>query len=151
MMVGEVDELDLTTEARLASTAARHGLRMLCVYGSTATGRASAESDLDLAAWYGDPLRAIAAESDLIAEVLRELPPAAPPLDMTVLDLAEPLLTFMVAADGRPIFEDCPGAFVEFSVRASAAYRDSEKYRLRLREFLRDYAAAADRRGGACR
>jgi predicted nucleotidyltransferase len=141
------DLIDGVTVERLRTVGASRRLRLLCVFGSTATGRASAESDLDLAAWFGDPPRAAAEEAGLLADVLDVLPPQAPPLDLAVLDLADPLIKFMVATDGRPIFEQPPGAFVEFSVRAAAAYRDSEKYRMWLRDYLREYARSVQASG----
>lgn len=140
-------EIDCATVERLRVLAGRHRLRLLCLYGSTATGRRSAESDLDMAAWFGDPPRAAVTEAALLADVLHALPPAAPPLDLAVLDLSDPLLKFMVATDGSPLYEDAPGAFVEFSVRAAGAYRDSEKYRAWLREYLREYALATQAAG----
>ena len=125
-----------------AHAAARRGVRLLLVHGSYATGRVTPRSDLDLAAWYGDARRALAEEAELLEALTRAAPVDAPPLDLAILDLADPLLQFMAASEGRTIYAADSEAYVEFRVRASAAYHDSAPRRQRLREQLRAYARA---------
>lgn len=136
-----VSALGPTALANLRSVASRHGLRLLCLHGSRAAGRAAPESDLDLAAWFGDAGRALAAEGALLADLARALPPGAPDLDLAVLDVADPLLQFLVVSSGLPIYEAPPGSWVEFSMRAAALYWDSAKYRQRTRQYLSHYNA----------
>lgn len=134
-------------QAAFADAAARCGVRLLFVHGSYATDRVTPRSDLDLAAWFGEARRALAEEAGLLEAMTRAAPPDTPPLDLAILDLADPLLQFMVSSEGRTIYAADPEAYVEFRVRASAAYHDSAPRRRRLREQLRAYARAV--RAGA--
>lgn len=123
-----------------AEVAAQHGVRLLCVHGSYATDRVTPRSDLDLAAWFGDARRALAQEAALLEAITRAAPADAPALDLAILDLADPLLQFMVATEGHPIYSADATAYVEFRMRASSAYHDSAPRRQRLRDHLRAYA-----------
>jgi len=137
---GGVSAIEAETLDRLREAARRQGVRLLCLHGSQATGRATAESDLDLAAWFGDARRALAEEARLLHAMLEALPASAPPLDLAILDLADPLLQFMVAREGEPIFEADASALTEFAVRAAGVYRDTAKYRERAHQYLKDYS-----------
>lgn len=132
---------------RLRAAVASSGVRLLCLHGSRATGRARADSDLDLAAWYGDAARAGREEAALFEAILAAVPPGTPPVALAILDLADPLLQFLVATDGQPIYEADASAFVEFSVRAASAYHDTAPRRAALRAWLRAYARAATAAG----
>lgn len=90
---------------RLRAAADAHGVRLLYLHGSYATGRATAERDLDLTAWLGDACRALAGEIALLASVANALPASAPPVDLVILDLADPLLQFLVPQHGRLLYE----------------------------------------------
>jgi predicted nucleotidyltransferase len=103
----------------------RAGARLLVVFGSAARGVEHAGSDLDLGVLfdgggpedtgpYGPRLEAVASAVQ-----------ADRPIDLVLLDEADPLLLREVALDGRPVFEAEPGAFEEFRLRAIKRYLDT--------------------------
>ena len=58
-------------------------------------------------------------------------------IDLVVLDEADPLLLREVALDGRPVYEEEPGAFEGFRLRAIERYLDTEWMRRAEAEHLR--------------
>ncbi|HEX5051214.1 MAG TPA: nucleotidyltransferase domain-containing protein [Planctomycetota bacterium] len=108
----------------------------VAVFGSEATGTASADSDIDLAWLPADPELPLADELALQAELTRV---AGREVDLVRLDRASTLLRFEVARDGA-LLAGSPGAFSRFRVEAIAEYLDyepalraaSERFRRRL-------------------
>lgn len=104
------------------------------VFGSTARGRPTPESDLDVAVWIEDGLDAPDwAYRSLLPDLMAAARSDA--VDLTVLNEAPPALRFTVQHTGEVIFErDAPGraARVEFEQRARKDYWD---FRPRLEEY----------------
>jgi uncharacterized protein len=76
--------------ASLASIAARHRVRLVLQFGSTAGGAVHAHSDLDLAVLLDEPVDLHAVYGDLRAD-LQALAPERE-VDLAVLNRADPLL-----------------------------------------------------------
>ena len=98
-------------------------VRLLVLFGSAATGRARAHSDVDVAVLCDGP-----ADLDAIFVVV------APRLETSRLDLVDlrragPLLAFQVARTGVSLFEREPGEFRQFQSLASRRYADTKKLR----------------------
>jgi predicted nucleotidyltransferase len=110
-------------------------LELLVVFGSTVTGRATRESDLDLGVRCLGP-------ADLDA-LFVELAPrlASARLDLVDLRRAGPLLAFAVARDGRLLFERRPGLFREFQSLASRRYCDTARLRQAQRRAIHTFLA----------
>lgn len=87
-----VDSNDLVEPLR------RAGARFGYVHGSRSAGRPSVGSDLDLAAWFGDP----SVDGLTVASAL----PGT--VDLLVLDCAPLELAGRVAMTGRLLFDDDP-------------------------------------------
>ncbi len=101
------------------------GVRLLVVFGSAARGREHASSDVDVGVLFdggeGEVQGRYAARLEAVAPAVE----ADRPVDLVLLDEADPLLLREVALDGRPIFEAEPGTFEEFRIRAIKRYLDT--------------------------
>lgn len=98
----------------------RAGARFAFVHGSRATGEARADSDLDVAAWWGS-----------------EAPPSwdvelADGVDLLVLDGAPLELAGRVALFGVLLFDDDPPARVRWQAQTRLIYLDEEDRQGRL-------------------
>ncbi len=110
----------------------------LCVlFGSQATGKARADSDVDLALWASPPeplakLRWMGELEDLLgAEV--NVVWVSPDLN--------PVLGFEIVRDGRVLFERTPGFWAANRRHLWHAYTDAAPFRRLAREQLRQFAA----------
>jgi predicted nucleotidyltransferase len=102
-------------EAEVTAALRRAGARFAFVHGSRATGeRARPDSDLDVAAWWGD---------DAPAPWDVAIPPG---VDLLVLDGAPLELAGRVAVDGRLLYEDDPPARVAWQAQTRTIYFDEE-------------------------
>jgi predicted nucleotidyltransferase len=102
-------------EAAVAAALRRAGARFAFAHGSRATGeRARPDSDLDVAAWWGD---------DPPAPWDVGLPAG---VDLLILDDAPLELAGRVAVDGRLLFEDDPPARVAWQAQTRTIYFDEE-------------------------
>ncbi len=110
-------------EGRLQSELARAPLRLAVLFGSQATGRTHAASDVDIAvlpldeAW---SLRDELALQGLLSSVVRA------EVDLVRLDRADLLVCREVAQKGRPLFEARPGEWARFAANAMLDYLDLE-------------------------
>ena len=107
------------------------GASFAYVHGSRASGTAHADSDLDVAAFWG-----AAAPASFEVEV-----PAG--VDLMVLDTAPLELRGRVAVDGVLLFEDDPAARVHWEATTRKIWFDE---RPRIERAHREFAAALARR-----
>jgi predicted nucleotidyltransferase len=115
-------------------------IELIVLFGSAATGRAAARSDVDVAVLCDGP-------ADLDALFLTLAPRLKTDrLDLVDLRRAGPLLAFEVARSGCMLFERSPGAFHRFQSLASRRYVDTKKLRdeqrRSIRVFLEDSSPA---------
>lgn len=110
------------------------GARFAYLFGSTATGRATPRSDVDVAAWFGD--------SDVDGWLVGARLPAR--VDLLVLDQAPLALAGQVALHGRLLFDDDPPARVRWEATTRKLYADEEP---RRRQARADFVAGRARRG----
>jgi predicted nucleotidyltransferase len=100
--------------------ASRDDVRLAVLFGSAATGRVHAASDVDVAILpLGDP--ALAWELALQAELEAA---CRNTVDLVRLDRASPVVRWEAARDGRMLYERTPGAFRLF--RAESAIEHDE-------------------------
>lgn len=84
-----------------------HGISRAILFGSQATGRATRESDIDLAVWLervellSDTREAARAGRQLLKDLANYLQTGN--IDLVILNRASPLLKFQVAKTGRPV------------------------------------------------
>lgn len=108
-----------------AAAIRRAGVRLLVVFGSAARGAERAESDLDVGVLFDGERPRGSDPYDPRLEVVASAVQADRPVDLVLLDEADPLLLREVALDGRPVFEAEPGAFEGFRLRAIKRYLDT--------------------------
>lgn len=108
------------------------GARFAYLHGSRATGRYRPDSDIDVAAYFGD-------QHPASFEVL--LPPR---VDLLILDDAPLELAGGVAARGRLLFDDDPVARVRWEAMTRKVYFDELP---RITRAHREFAAAVTARG----
>jgi hypothetical protein len=126
-MIGLPDED--AAAAALRRAAAKFGF----VHGSRAEGGSRPDSDLDVAAWWGEDAPA-AFDVELPAKV-----------DLVVLDAVPLWLAGRIALTGRLLFDDDPPARVAWQADTRRVWLDERPYLLaRQREWRRAVAA----RGG---
>ena len=109
--------------ARCAST--RREVVAAYVFGSVATGRTRADSDVDVAVLLARPLppnRSLRYQLKLMADLGSALHRSD--VDLVVLNDASPLLAHRVLSKGRLVFERSRSARVRFQVRTASRYAD---------------------------
>jgi predicted nucleotidyltransferase len=109
-------------------------LKMLVLFGSRATGRVHAESDWDFAALYDEEIRRAYMkdawswfEVDLILSKVFDILDTK--VDVVELNHCSPLIGYIVARDGKLLYEKQPGEFTKFKCKAWKIYADTEKFR----------------------
>ncbi len=103
----------------------RFGLQALYLFGSRATGRARADSDVDLAALVEhapEPLDRLQLRQQLEEEV-------GEPVDLVILNDASPILAWQVLRHGQLIHEGCPGVRANFEMTTITDYADLKRVR----------------------
>jgi predicted nucleotidyltransferase len=109
-------------------------LKLVILFGSTASGKTHRKSDIDLAFLYTTPIDRLT----LANQVIRLL--RTDRVDVVDLRRASPLVQFAVAQTGQVLFERAPGAYPEFCSLAFRRYVDTKKLRdaraLVIRRFL---------------
>lgn len=103
----------------------RFGLDVLYVFGSTATGTASADSDVDLAALFARPVPAAArlgVLGDLASVLGRDV-------DLVDLDDASPIVAMQVLRHGRIVHEADRRRRVAFEAATPGRYEDLVRIR----------------------
>jgi predicted nucleotidyltransferase len=123
-------------ETLLKRVASKYGLDLIVLFGSHASGRARARSDVDIAV-RRQPARIEPDSLKLeIGGTLERAFPEAAEVDVVFLNEASSLLLFQVATTGRPLYERRPLLFWQFQSYAARRYDDDFKYRLRRYAYL---------------
>lgn len=113
-------------------------LQMLILFGSRARGNSHAKSDWDFAVLYdsktwGSPITPNPNRLLIYYEVLETLHQVfqinMDNIDLVTLNQCSPLLGFEVAKYGQLLYEQQPGEFIDFQVKAWKIYADSAKFR----------------------
>lgn len=111
-------------------------VQLVALFGSRATGRATAKSDWDLGVLV-EPGTYEGFEQLLLQDqVARILDLPNDRVDMVDLRYCSPLLGFAIATDGKPLYEANPIVFTRFVVKASKRYADTAKFRAMQRAYL---------------
>lgn len=99
------------------------GVRLVVLFGSHARGTPRPDSDVDIGVLLdgGEPARVLDPRRERILDTIH----APGEIDLVVLDRADPLLLWQVACEGRPLFEETPGTYEAFRVRAAKRYYDT--------------------------
>ncbi|MCB8944627.1 MAG: nucleotidyltransferase domain-containing protein [Ardenticatenaceae bacterium] len=112
-------------------------LRLCVLFGSQATGRSHAQSDVDLAVWPAKPVPAMTKLQWLVE--LQKLLDKEVSLVLVTPDL-DPVLGFEIVRDGRLLYERDPNTWLKARSQLWYAYNDSLPFRRAAREQLRQFA-----------
>ncbi|HEV8319456.1 MAG TPA: nucleotidyltransferase domain-containing protein [Vicinamibacterales bacterium] len=123
----------------LDDIARRHGILLLLQFGSTVSGRARADSDLDLAVLLEHEPRSLTDYADLIGDLQRLTPDRE--VDIALLNTADPLLLKKIVETATLLYGPARRLY-EFKMYAFKRYQDHRRY-LALE---RDYVASRLRR-----
>jgi predicted nucleotidyltransferase len=126
----------MTHDSRLPPLAHRFGVRFIAQFGSTVSGRARPDSDLDVAVMADRPRRRALDWQARLVVALGEALETSREVDLTLLNGADSLISFRVASRGRLLYEADPGAFHAFQRHASRAFDDDAPRRLAVRRWL---------------
>lgn len=119
---GKILSVDAIREG-LAPLFCEETLKLVIIFGSTASGRTHRKSDIDLAFLYTIPIDQLA----LANQVIRLL--RTDHVDVVDLGRASPLVQFAIAQTGQVLFERAPSTYPEFCSLAFRRYVDTKKLR----------------------
>jgi predicted nucleotidyltransferase len=116
--------IDGVSEQTFEHFCRRHRVAFAVFFGSAASGRMMAHSDLDLAFWV-EGQRIEGRELDLTNSLMQML--HRNEVDVVVLNHANPLLQWQVASTGKLLYERETGGFHRFQLYAMKRYDDSRR------------------------
>jgi predicted nucleotidyltransferase len=119
--------------AALREIAIRHGLTLVLRFGSTVTGRTHPGSDVDLGIVFARIPERLDVELDAIADL--QAMGGGVPVDVTVLNRADPLLLKQVA-DGAVVEYGSDAQFDAFRRYAFKRYQDHRRFLQMEREYV---------------
>jgi predicted nucleotidyltransferase len=126
------NSLSSPSAVQLQTLGQRFGIRVLVLFGSVARGTFGEGSDIDIA---------VLLEKQPEVEKRRQLWAALSQLfsrdvDLTILNHAEPLVSFRVACEGKILFVADDRAWETWKSYAVRQYWDTEKFREALKSYL---------------
>ncbi|MBU4224612.1 MAG: nucleotidyltransferase domain-containing protein [Chloroflexi bacterium] len=116
---------DFPSVEQLKPLAKNFGLRLIVLFGSTARGVMNRESDIDLGVLSEKPLSPV--QRRRLWSALSTLFPAD--VDLTVLNHADPLVSYQIASEGVVFFESVSFAWENWKSYAVRRYWDTHKFR----------------------
>lgn len=120
----------------------KYDLKLLVLHGSYAKGLATKDSDIDLGILGNSSSTIKDRYHEILADLIAIFGDKADP---AFLNNAESMITYHVALNGKPLFEEKPGVFNNFRAGAIGRYLDTKKFRLLEAQYVRD--AAGNTRG----
>lgn len=128
-------------QARTAAetVAEKHGLSFVALFGSQATGRTHAKSDIDIGVAGKTPIA-----FDAQTKIWREFSDVFQRDDIEVVDLYDvtPTMMYVVARDGKVLYEDSAGRFASWKLFAMREWRDTVWLRALRDRKLAEWAKA---------
>ncbi|MBU1753141.1 nucleotidyltransferase domain-containing protein [bacterium] len=120
-------------QTKLEEIAVFHKITLIVLFGSTASGESSKDSDIDLGILF-ETAPTNKKEERVLEDFIHLL--RTNRLDIAVLNHASPLLLFQVATKGKLVYEKNKGNFLRFSITAYKKYWESNKFRKLKEVFL---------------
>src|SRR3989344_1573529 len=121
----------------LGAVAEKHGLKLLVLFGSSATGKTHKESDIDVAYLAKKDLE-LSEEARLIIELMPILKSQS--VDLVNIHLAPPLLLYAISDHGQVLYQADPLNFYELRAYAFKRYVEAkplfELKERRLKEYI---------------
>jgi predicted nucleotidyltransferase len=121
--------------AKLAQVARELRLRLVALHGSRAEGREEDDSDIDLAVLADGEV-----DADRRLQIYQHLGEVVTgaPLDISVLNGAQPTFLEIVAETGTPLYEAEENEFLRFQSLAMCKFADAEKWQEAQRQHLEE-------------
>jgi predicted nucleotidyltransferase len=132
----ETPEYYTAHQEAVAAVAEQTGIDLVILFGSAARGRLRPDSDVDIAARFAHGRPGFETEALAAGELHQALKPPRE-LDLVVLNGASPLLLAQVAAEGIVLYTAAPEVWPLFRLYARRRFEDTEKYRRRRWEALK--------------
>lgn len=121
-------------EDKLTAFCRKYSVKLLVLHGSYAKGLAAKDSDIDLGI-LGNSSQII---KDRYSDILDDLVAIfGDKSDPVFLNNVESMITYHVALNGRPLFEEKPGVFNNFRTGAIGRYLDTKKFRLLEAQYIK--------------
>lgn len=112
-------------------------LKLLALFGSRAKGTATAKSDWDLA-FLAKPNPIGWAELELQESIAQILEISSDQIDLVNLTHCSPVLGYVVAKEGKVLYESEPNQFIYFQMKAWKIYADTAKLRQYQAQYIRE-------------
>ncbi|MFH1505266.1 MAG: nucleotidyltransferase domain-containing protein [Candidatus Omnitrophota bacterium] len=120
-------------ENELKKLCRKYGLSLVVLHGSFVKGTANFKSDIDVGI-LGDP-KVI---KDKYFDIIRDFSSIfGDKFDPVFLNGAEPMITYQVAMNGRPLYEKTKGLFNSFKMYTLVRYMDTKKFRLLEKQYIK--------------
>jgi predicted nucleotidyltransferase len=122
---------------KIKNILADYGLKLLILFGSYESNSFNENSDLDLAVKIKEPEQLKKDQLDIlnkISALFNQIP-----VDLILLNHADPLIKFKVAAEGKLLYQAEKGLFEKFQVRAAAEHNDARKFYQLEKKFIDDF------------
>lgn len=122
------------SDLSMEEIAERHGIRLLLQFGSTVSGNAHPESDVDLAVLLDGPALSLREHADLHHDLQSFYPDRE--VDLVLLNRADPLLLRKIMENFQLLFGSAR-RLNELRIYAFKRYQDHRKYLDLERDFVR--------------
>lgn len=117
-------ELEINKD-KIKKICRKYRIKLLVLHGSHASDYATSKSDIDVGI-----LGKKKFNSDQYFDILNDFVDIfGDKFDPVFLNGAEPMISYRVAINGRPLYEEAEGVFANFRVQSIARYMDSKKFR----------------------
>lgn len=116
--------LDIHRE-KIKKLCRKNKIKLLVLHGSYSTGHAIDRSDFDIGILSKEKI-----SSDRYMDILNDFSEIfGDKFDPVFLNGAEPMISYHVAMNGKPLYEEAQGIFSSFRIQSIARYMDSKKFR----------------------
>jgi len=116
---------------------ADYGLELLILFGSYGSKNFNEDSDLDLAVKVKDIEQLKKNQLDILNQISALFNQI--PVDLILLNHADPLIKFKIASEGKMLYQKEKGLFEKFQVRAAAEQNDARKFYQLDKKFIDDF------------
>ena len=119
---------------QLKDTCLKHGIKMVLLYGSQASGNSNIKSDIDLGILLKD-------DSYNFEEIIKDLMQVFKEniIDVSILNHGDPVLKFEIISNYKILFCQEDETFLEFYLNTIKQYNDTKKFRILEKVYLTNF------------
>jgi|SRR6056297_251984 len=130
---------------KLINLCGKYQIKLMVIFGSFITEYFNHQSDIDLAVLATD-INLIKDNKSIILKKLGNLFEHRE-IDLILLNHADPLLKFNIAAEGKIIYEKETGIYNKFKVRAMNEHNDAKKFYKLDKKYINDFLKRSENNG----